>query len=153
MLLRQDQSALRRGFIDRADQHHAVGRTDQVCDEALFRRTPRQQAGHALLQLPDTFAGEGADSHGPVIFRNRPAQVLLVHGDQEGNIPLPEQAQQLPVGFLQAGGTVGHQHGQVRPPQDLPRPFHPQAAQAARIVESGRIGDDHRTQRQQLHGF
>ncbi|MPN64712.1 hypothetical protein SDC9_212488 [bioreactor metagenome] len=57
------------------------------------------------------------------------------------------------IRFRFARGCVYDEHGHVRFIEHLPRFFHPQRAQRAFVVDTGRVNDHHRSDRQQLHGF
>ena len=169
LLLRQDQPSLGSRLVDRDDEDDEVPGPDQVGTDGEGRRLFGHQAGQGLPQLVDVaFRGTaddlvgnmgGADfGHaGNVFFRL--FQVLSAAGQLVG-LREDEQGRQLfgadavEEGHVlggRAGSRLDDEEGDVRFIEDLVGPLHAQAAQFAFVVDTRRVNQQHRAQRQQLH--
>ena len=154
LLLGQDQPTLGRGGVYRRDQNDDILRLQQIAhdDPLIFRLA--HHGGNGFLQFVNVVAPLGADVELVLPGGGKlPQQVAFVQGDQVGYLPLLKQLQQGFVLGLQAAHRVHHQYGDVGLGQHLPGSMHPHFAQFALVVHAGSVDDDHRPQRQQLHGL
>ncbi|MNO50099.1 hypothetical protein D3C76_404650 [compost metagenome] len=123
LLLRQNQPALGRGFVNRHDQHDEIARRDKVADEPEALLLVRKGRHDRPLQLGDTAAVQGAERHAfrqaqlRLRINKRTPRVCiqeridLVQHAHNRDVPLPQLGQQLPVKVVGPRHSVDHQQG------------------------------------------
>ena len=152
LLLRQDDPALGRGFVDRDDQHDGVALLHQIGDDALLFLLRLDQGGKALLELPYPLSCQSAHKQLTLIqMRTRRHEIDFIVAHEIRQLAAVEFIQQAFICRGQSDGTVHYKHGDIGLAQYLASALHAQLAQSAFIIEAGGVDDNDRPQRQQLH--
>ena len=60
LLLRQNQSALRRGFINRRHEYHQIILRNQIADDIMLRRIGLRERTEHFLERRDALTGDCA---------------------------------------------------------------------------------------------
>ena len=151
--LRQDHAALRRGFVDRRDEHDVVARLEQVAEDRFLSGAGLRERRDAFLECADVLAGQRADGDFVFTGRRDRLQIRLVVDREERHAFFPEERAERFVLLRLARRAVHDEHGDVGLVQHLPRALYAQRADGALVVDAGRVDDDDRAERQQLHRF
>ena len=159
--LRQDEAPFRRLLVDGHHEHGHLARRHEIRDNApaveMIRGSKPEQR---LTQVPHALAGQGGERHeGSAALLQARALVLgerplvdLVHRDDDGNLAPREFGHQAVFEAAPRAG-LGHHDAEVDAVEDGPCALHPQLAERAFVVHAGSVDEQHRAERQQLHGL
>lgn len=165
LLLRQDQPAFGRGFVDRHDQHDQIARRHEVADEPEALLLVRKRRDDGPLQLRHAAPVQSAECHafqaklGLHLGKySRPRvriqqRVDFIHHAYDRDLPLLQFGQQLPIKIIGTRQHINHQQGEVGAVDQLPRFLLAPLAKLAFVVQPGGINQHHWSQRQQFHRF
>ena len=159
LLLGEDDPPLRRGRVDRDDEHDGVAGLDEVFQDVLFLF----RAGEfpeELFQRVDAVPGLRGDRQDRGALRQTVGrvgggaagqEVGLVERDHARRLLLGKEVEEFPVGFLKTDRGVRDEDRDIRLPQGLPGPLDPHGAEFSLVVDARRVDDDHRSDGQELH--
>ena len=154
LLLGQDQPSPGRGGVDGRYQQRHIIFFQQVAHDPLVRLRQARDGRDGLFQLINVVPPPRADID-LVFLRRRDLrqQVAFVQRHDVGRLPLPENGAERLVLRLHAQRRVHHQHGDIGFRQHLSGAPDAHFAQLALVVQAGGVDNDHRPQRQKLHGL
>jgi len=159
--LRQDQPPLGGFLVNGDDQHGHLARPDDVCEDArVVHEVGRSVVQQRLADIEDPLPGDCRRpdhrdlASGEPFDHRRVRRRLIAFVEDNNHVDLPA-SQLLDDSFLEITPhrRLGNNHTQIRPVKHLPRLVHAQLAQGSHVINAGRINEEHRPQRQQLHGF